>query len=258
MTTIQTITVLGAGGLGFVLGWTLYFANRGKSGNISTSDLAAIAAVIAGGAIAQLMGNVAGEGTERGLVFGGYGIGLFLGFIGYFVLLRRATGADTRDETLELALSAPVMGGSRGPASRATSRSVASMTADRGKQLERSDNAVLSARLSAAKTTLETLAGALGTKQDEAEKAGDTKTADEIMKMLAGIDRLLVQINTKLALIVFSQSDVAELLDVVSRETTAIEKEAERMKKITAQIETVNEALASLTSLSSTLEKLVA
>lgn len=88
MTDFQTFMLCtGSAGMGFVLGWTLYFANRGKAGNISVSDLAAIVGALAGGVILGFLKVTDDPNVNAGAV-GAYGIGLFAGFMVYFLLYR--------------------------------------------------------------------------------------------------------------------------------------------------------------------------
>lgn len=254
MTTTEFITVLGAAGLGFVLGWTLYFANRGKSGEISTSDLAAIAAVIAGGAIAELMGDKASETVSHGLIFGGYGIGLFAGFAASYIMLRKAM-RDDAGAGLENARSAPVMRGPGRPGSSGIVLRQPAATAA-SEPLKPADTAVLLTQLQAAKTALEALMAELAPKKDAAEQAGDTDTADEIGEQLATINALLVEINRQIALISLTGPTIISLLAVVGSETTKLEEEAERMKEITEQIAKVAAVFEALGGLLTTLRKL--
>lgn len=70
---------LGAGGFGALIGWYVYFVNRYRD-EVKLNDLGVVAGVIGGGAILKLFP----EGTD---LFGAYGIGLFVGFFGYLVML---------------------------------------------------------------------------------------------------------------------------------------------------------------------------
>ncbi|MGI8685007.1 MAG: hypothetical protein ACR2MO_07960 [Acidimicrobiales bacterium] len=71
---------LGAAGFGFLIGWNLYFVNRYRKGDVSLSDLAALVGAIGGTAVLALF-------PARTDLFGAYGIGLFLGFAAYLVML---------------------------------------------------------------------------------------------------------------------------------------------------------------------------
>ena len=82
---------LGGFGLGFVIGWTLYFANRGKAGKLSVSDIAALITAIAGGAVIGFFGKAPDEAAAA-LAIGFYGFGLFIGFLTYYGLYRKALG----------------------------------------------------------------------------------------------------------------------------------------------------------------------
>lgn len=71
---------LGAGGFGVLIGWNLYFINRYRSDKVSLADLGSLVAALGGTAVLALF-------PARSDLFGAYGIGLFLGFFGYLVLL---------------------------------------------------------------------------------------------------------------------------------------------------------------------------
>ena len=78
--TASTIQLLGAGGFGAIIGWFVYFINRYRKEDVSWSDLTTIIGIIGGGAILTLFP----ASTD---LFGAYGIGLFIGFFGYFIFL---------------------------------------------------------------------------------------------------------------------------------------------------------------------------
>jgi hypothetical protein len=77
----STIQLLGAGGFGVIIGWFVYLINRYRKDDVSFSDLTTIIAIIGGGAILTLF-------PEKTDLFGAYGIGLFIGFFGYFLYLN--------------------------------------------------------------------------------------------------------------------------------------------------------------------------
>jgi hypothetical protein len=68
--------LIGAWCFGFVVGWNLYFLNRHRQ-KIQISDLATLIGAVGGAAVLALFP----AGTD---LFAAYGIGLFLGFFGYF------------------------------------------------------------------------------------------------------------------------------------------------------------------------------
>ena len=75
-----TIQLLGAGGFGAIIGWYVYYINRYRKGDVQFSDLTTVIGIIGGGAIVSLFPAA----TD---LFGAYGIGLFLGFFGYYFSL---------------------------------------------------------------------------------------------------------------------------------------------------------------------------
>lgn len=75
-----TIPLMGAGCLGAVIGWYLYYINRYRQDNIKIEDFAAIIAALGGGVTTTFFDTTTA-------LFGAYGIGLFIGFFGYFSAL---------------------------------------------------------------------------------------------------------------------------------------------------------------------------
>ena len=71
---------MGAAGFGCIIGWYVYYINRYRKGDVQMSDLVTLIGIIGGGSILALFK----EGTD---LFGAYGIGLFVGFFGYFIVL---------------------------------------------------------------------------------------------------------------------------------------------------------------------------
>ena len=79
-TKATVIQLWGAGCFGAVVGWFVYFINRYRKEDVSWSDLTTVIAIIGGGSILTLFP----ASTD---LFGSYGIGLFIGFFGYFAFL---------------------------------------------------------------------------------------------------------------------------------------------------------------------------
>lgn len=75
-----TIQLLGAGGFGALIGWYVYYTNRYRKDDVRLSDLVTLVGVLGGAGILALF-------PARSDLFGCYGIGLFLGFFGYFFTL---------------------------------------------------------------------------------------------------------------------------------------------------------------------------
>ena len=78
--TASTIQIVGALGFGAIIGWYVYFINRYRKGAVEFSDLTTVIGILGGGAVLALFP----ASTD---LFGAYGIGLFLGFFGYFLFL---------------------------------------------------------------------------------------------------------------------------------------------------------------------------
>ncbi|VAW33031.1 hypothetical protein MNBD_CHLOROFLEXI01-4192 [hydrothermal vent metagenome] len=75
------LQIAGAMGFGALIGWLVYYINRYRTGDVQFSDLATIIGILGGGAILALFP----PSTD---LFGGYGIGLFVGFFSYFIYLN--------------------------------------------------------------------------------------------------------------------------------------------------------------------------
>lgn len=76
----STVQLLGAGGFGALIGWYVYYINRYRKGDVQLSDLVTLIGVLGGGAILAIF-------PARSDLFGAYGIGLAVGFFGYFLIL---------------------------------------------------------------------------------------------------------------------------------------------------------------------------
>jgi hypothetical protein len=77
---VSTIQLIGAGCFGAIIGWYVYYINRYRKSDVQLSDLVTVIGAIGGGAVLALFP----AGTD---MFGAYGIGLAVGFFGYFVVL---------------------------------------------------------------------------------------------------------------------------------------------------------------------------
>ncbi|MCA9956691.1 MAG: hypothetical protein H6657_15625 [Ardenticatenaceae bacterium] len=75
------LQIWGAAGFGFIIGWLVYYINRYRTGDVQFSDLATVIGIIGGGAILALF-------PAKTDLFGGYGLGLFAGFLSYFLVLN--------------------------------------------------------------------------------------------------------------------------------------------------------------------------
>lgn len=85
MQSASLIQLLGAAGLGFVIGWYVYYINRYRRSDVQLSDLLTLIGAIGGGATTALF-------AAKTDLFGAYGIGLFAGFFSYFVVLLILVG----------------------------------------------------------------------------------------------------------------------------------------------------------------------
>jgi hypothetical protein len=78
--TATNLQLAGAAGFGALIGWYVYYINRYRKGSIQLSDLVTLVGILGGGAILALFP----AGSD---LFGAYGLGLFIGFFGYFLVL---------------------------------------------------------------------------------------------------------------------------------------------------------------------------
>jgi len=76
----SVLQLWGAGCFGAFIGWYLYYINRHRKSEVQIGDLVTVIGVIGGGAVLALF-------PAKSDLFGAYGIGLAVGFFGYFVVL---------------------------------------------------------------------------------------------------------------------------------------------------------------------------
>ncbi len=83
--TASNLQLAGAAGFGALIGWYVYYINRYRKGNVQLSDLVTLIGILGGGGILALF-------PARTDLFGAYGVGLFIGFFGYFIVLLILVG----------------------------------------------------------------------------------------------------------------------------------------------------------------------
>jgi hypothetical protein len=79
------VQLVGAAAFGLVIGWYVYYMNRYRRGDVQLSDIVTLVGVLGGSAVLALFPS----GTD---LFGAYGIGLAVGFFGYFLALLVMVG----------------------------------------------------------------------------------------------------------------------------------------------------------------------
>jgi len=84
----SVLQLFGAGGFGALIGWLVYYTNRYRRGEVQFTDLVSLVGVIGGGAVLTLF-------PAKTDLFGAYGIGLFAGFFGYFLVLVLMVGRSS-------------------------------------------------------------------------------------------------------------------------------------------------------------------
>jgi hypothetical protein len=85
---MQYFGIFGAFFFGVIIGWFVYFTNRYRKGDVQFNDIASLIGIIAGAAVTGLMGDA------KTTLFGAYGVGLAVGFFGYFFTLYRLVKAS--------------------------------------------------------------------------------------------------------------------------------------------------------------------
>jgi hypothetical protein len=87
-----TLELWGAGCFGALVGWYVYYINRNRTDKVQLSDLATLIGAVGGAAVTTLF-------PAKSELFGAYGVGLAIGFFGYFIVLvilvLRSKGAFT-------------------------------------------------------------------------------------------------------------------------------------------------------------------
>lgn len=78
--TASLIQLLGSGAFGVIIGWYVYYVNRYRKGDVQLGDLVTVVGVLGGASVLALF-------PSRTDLFGAYGIGLFIGFFAYLIVL---------------------------------------------------------------------------------------------------------------------------------------------------------------------------
>jgi hypothetical protein len=74
------LEIVGALGFGALIGWYVYYVNRHRTDAVKLTDIASLISAIGGAAVLTLF-------PAKSELFGAYGIGLALGFFGYFLVM---------------------------------------------------------------------------------------------------------------------------------------------------------------------------
>jgi len=86
-TAASTVQLWGAGCFGILIGWYVYYINRHRKADVQLSDLVTLIGVLGGSAVLALF-------PAKSDLFGAYGIGLAIGFFGYFLVLIILVGVS--------------------------------------------------------------------------------------------------------------------------------------------------------------------
>jgi hypothetical protein len=77
---VHDIQLYGAGAFGTVIGWYIYYINRHRREDVTATDLVTLIGIIGGTAVLALF-------PAQSDLFGAYGVGLAIGFFGYFLIM---------------------------------------------------------------------------------------------------------------------------------------------------------------------------
>lgn len=77
---MNQIQFWGAFGFGALIGWYTYLVNRYRKTDVQASDIVTLIGTIGGAAVLALF-------PAKSDLFGAYGVGLAVGFFGYFIVL---------------------------------------------------------------------------------------------------------------------------------------------------------------------------
>lgn len=253
MTFPTLIASLGAASIGFVLGWTLYFANRGKSGNLTVADIAAIAGVLAGSTIVAFLDGFGIPDMERAFVFGGYGIGVLIGFLTYFQLYRASLREGANPENGEALKSLQ------------EARAFSAVPFLPKRTLLRA-NQVVSGSLTPQGDLSEAIAAAEAASTDLAiriENATDPNHKDydpvgylKFVRLQQHVTQIEEHLYTLSALAGLNSSELSALLGALNQEATNLNNEADRLKEATADITQLADTFDLLNTLTEKLRAL--
>src|SRR4249920_1167542 len=76
----STLQICGAIGFGALIGWYVYYVNRHRTNQVQLGDIVTLIGAIGGAAILAIF-------PAKSDLFGAYGIGLFVGFFGYYLVM---------------------------------------------------------------------------------------------------------------------------------------------------------------------------
>jgi hypothetical protein len=88
-TVATTLQLWGAGAFGVLIGWYVYYINRYRKADVQLGDLVTLVGVIGGGAVLAIF-------PAKSDLFGAYGVGLGIGFFGYFLALIIMVGISKK------------------------------------------------------------------------------------------------------------------------------------------------------------------
>jgi hypothetical protein len=89
MDVASELQKIGAGSFGALIGWYVYYINRYRKADVQLTDLVTLIGVIGGTAVLGLF-------PAKSDLFGAYGIGLGIGFFGYFLVLIVLVGVSKK------------------------------------------------------------------------------------------------------------------------------------------------------------------
>lgn len=253
MSLAVTIGTLGSDSIGFVLGWTLYFANRGKSGDLSVAELGAIAGVIAGSTVITFLDGFGIPDAQRVFLFGGYGIGVLIGFMTYFQLFRLSLRKDAESGAGEV-LRSPAEASSYFKTTNDLMRSGPVMQPrSRAPIPTRSE---LDAAIAAAEAVSSDLALRRANATDPSHADYDEEESSKIRALQQDVSGALRTLYMIAALQDLNSDVLRGAINTLESETDALKTEASRLKTASADINKLTEMFEMLNALIEETRKL--
>lgn len=249
--TYPLFLCLGALGLGFVFGWTLYFANRGKAGKLTMSDIAAMIAAVAGGGVVSFF-STAPDAAAKAAALGFYGIGVFIGFVIYFVLYRSALKKDGAPDAALISVSS--VKGTRKSALISSFEAEDVFAARTMAARDPEQQAALDA-LDELKRKAKALHDDLAQAYEEAN--GDDAKQAKIALQIARLNRYRADISLSSATVLLQGAHVQAFFDALDRETTALKTEAQKMKDAAKTVSKVTDLLSAADGLIAKVRDLI-
>lgn len=249
MTLSVFIGTLGAASIGFVLGWTLYFANRGKSGDLSVADIAAIAGVIAGSTVIGFLDGFGIAEADQAYLFGGYGIGVFIGFMTYFGLYRASLRANAEPGTGAVLAGLALQSRGEVQSTAAFSPAARALSTQAPAAAPQMPQRAVQACITAGEALQKDLATRRENASDPNHADYDLDEYDRLTEVQDQVRDLLKPLYLMSVLTHLTSDAVQEFITLLESETKALKTEADRLKTASTDITELGKTFETLTAL---------